>query len=147
MSRGWLAAPALLTALIGCGGGAHDEVSVSGTVTLDGKALPGAALRFVPTGSTRGVGGMGRAGADGKYTLKGMRGAAGILPGTYKVVISKLVMPDGTDFPADSKVGPMDSPAKEQLPATYSDSNQTRLTATVPEGGGVVDFRLKRSGE
>ncbi len=52
-------------------------------------------------------------------------------------------MPDGSDFPLDSDVAPMDSPAKEVLPGIYSDMDQTTLKATVPEGGGTIDFALK----
>lgn len=37
----------------------------------------------------------------------------------------------------------MDSPAREVLPAKYSDYDQTILKATVPEGGGEVNLQVK----
>ena len=138
------AAVLLAVGLIGCGGsGPGDAVSVRGTVTLDGKPLRGAVVTFVPTGATPGVGGRARTGADGKYALTGLRGESGVPAGTYRVTVNKLEMPDGTDFPEDAPVAPMDSGAKERLPAHYANPSQSRLTATVPAGGGSIDFLLK----
>src|SRR5262245_63676 len=149
MNRKTMPAVALwAAALAGCGGGGEgDAVAVRGTVTLDGKALPGAVVTFTPTGSTRGVGGRGRTGPDGGYTLQGLRGGSGVPAGTYQVTVSKLMLPDGSDFPENSPVSPIDSRATEQLPAVYSDPNQTALSANVPAGGGAVDFPLKRQGK
>src|SRR5262245_34491084 len=79
-----------------------DLVPVTGTVTLDGKDLANAVLRFEPTGETKGQGGIGVTDASGKFAIKGRNGKEGVPPGTYKVVISKLVMPDGSDAPPDS---------------------------------------------
>jgi hypothetical protein len=137
----------LLGCLVVCGCGqdanAPKLVPVSGTVTLDDKPLSGAVLTFTPTGDTRGGGATGRTGPDGKYTLKEPRGGSGAVAGAYKVVISKRVMPDGSDVPADYNVPEMDSPARETLPAHYSSPEQTTLIKTVPPEGGTVDFALK----
>jgi hypothetical protein len=116
---------------------------VTGLVTLDGKPLSAAYVSFTPVGATKGAGSSGRTNAEGHYTLKNQGGGAGASAGNYRVVISKLVMPDGSDFPANSKVGPMDSPAKETLAPIYSDPGRTTLEATVPAGGGRIDFPLK----
>ena len=43
--------------------------------------------------------------------------------GEYRVVITKMVMPDGSDF-LPSAVPPIDSPAKQVLPAKYSVARQ-----------------------
>jgi hypothetical protein len=139
--------PVWFAALALCGCGTPQEgppaVVVTGTVALDGKPLPRAFVRFVPTGATRGLGASGRADFDGRYTLKGPRGSEGVPAGTYKVVVSKLVLPDGKDFPDNSEVSPMNAGAQEKLPPHYADAQRTILTATVPAEGGTIDFPLK----
>ena len=126
----------------GCGGPSSGPslVPVRGTVTLNDRPLSCAVVTFIPTGSTRGGMATGRTGPDGTYTLRSREGA-GALPGEYRVVISKRVMPDGSDVPADDTTPPMDSPARESLPA-YSDANRPILTAIVPDNGGTIDFPL-----
>jgi hypothetical protein len=110
-------------------------------VTLDEKPLPDAEVRFYPEGSTGGLGGGGRTGPDGKCTLTDARGGKGILPGEYRVVISGRLEPDGS--PPDPKAPPIESAARETLPATYSDRDTTRLRATVSRDASVHNFPLK----
>ena len=93
-------------------------------------------------GETRGGGAVGRTNAEGKFELKSPPRGLGAVSGEYKVQISKLIMPDGSDFPENSSVAPMDSPAKENLPPQYSDQEQTTLTTRVPEAGGELSFKL-----
>jgi hypothetical protein len=140
----------LITTTSGCGG--RDSrlpqlVPVEGTVTLDGDALSSAMVTFFPTGDTRGRGATGYTNEEGRYELRAPDGHAGVPVGEYRVTIVKLVMPDGSDFPVDSKIAPMDSPARQILPDTYSDDRQTILTASVPEGGKEIDFPLASSPE
>jgi hypothetical protein len=143
----WPVLVALLSlVLCGCPSSGSDSVAVTGTITLNDAPLPRAFITFTPTGETRGLGASGRADQDGKYSLKGPRGTAGVPAGTYKVVISKLVLPDGTDFPDNSPVGPMDAGAAEKLPPHYADAAKTILTATVSAEGGTINFPLN-SGE
>jgi hypothetical protein len=138
----WLGAVVLLA---GCGAdpGAADLAPVEGTVYLNDQPLADAVVTFTPAGSTKGVVSTGRTGADGRYTLKTVRGHEGAAVGEHKVVISKLVLPDGSALGPDAGVGQMDSQAKELLPAAYSSAEQTTLTATVKTGGPPLDFRLK----
>ena len=78
--------------LTGCS--APTGVSVTGTVTLDGKTLPGAMVSFRPMGQmTEGLGGSGMTGADGKYVIKEARGGKGIASGDYTVVINRRLRP------------------------------------------------------
>ncbi|HET6426316.1 MAG TPA: hypothetical protein VFG20_21670, partial [Planctomycetaceae bacterium] len=61
--------------MTGCGGESApkplERVEVKGVVTLDGKPLSGANLRFIPTTTkTPGKGGWALTGDDGKYTAK-----------------------------------------------------------------------------
>jgi hypothetical protein len=112
-------------------------------VTLDDKPLANATLQFVPDGSTIGTGSGGATDAEGKYTLRTAHSGVGAPVGQYRVIISKFKRPDGSDFPLDSPEGPMDAGADESLPPQYSDAVQTKLTATVPDGGGTIDFPLR----
>ncbi len=130
----------LLLTLAGCGSKEGGHVAVTGTVTLGGEPLPGALVTFLPTDSTQGIGAEARTGPDGVYRLIDRRGAAGTLPGTYKVTISKRVMPDGSD--PDPNVPPIRSPARESLPPTVADPSRTTLKADVPDHGGTIDFPL-----
>jgi hypothetical protein len=126
-----------LLALAGCGDGLR-RVSVQGKLTANGQPLDGAVVQFIPLGATKGEGGMGRSDRDGHFTLIGSRGGAtGVVPGEYKVRVSRLVARDGTPLPADAKQA--ENPgAKESVPAPYSALEATPLKVTVPEEGGAV---------
>lgn len=135
--------------LVGCGGRDPNLPKlepVSGTVTLDGRPLANASVTFVPSGTTRGTGATGVTGPDGKYTLMS-RGEPGVPAGDYRVVVSKLVLPDGSDFPLDADVPPIESNAREMLPPHYSDEAASNIAKTVPEGGGIIDIQLERTSE
>ena len=135
----------LVVAVAGCVGSPSNLpqlVPVSGTVMLDGEPLSGAVVTFIPTESTRGTGANGYTDTAGKYEIVANHGGKGAPEGTYKVLIAKLVMPDGSDFPINSNIAPLDSPARQILPARYSEVNQTELTATVRDGANTIDFPL-----
>src|SRR5262249_49649602 len=135
----WLWAGLLLAGAAGCGG-PSDRVAVTGTGTLDGEPLPGAVGTLPPDGATAGQGGGGRTGPDGTYTLTSA-GGAGVPPGAYKVVISRPLRPDGS--PPDPGRPPIESDARETLPAVYSSLDATTLTATVSTDAAVHDFSLR----
>ena len=132
--------------LVGCGGGRDASLPglepVSGTVTLDGQSLDGASVSFVPAGTTPGTGASGTTGPDGKYELRSPQGETGTPAGDYRVVVSKLAMPDGSAPPAN--VPPIESGATETLPAKYSDYENSEIKKTVPAGGGTVDIELTK---
>jgi hypothetical protein len=135
--------PALLALAVGCGGGDPNLLPVGGTITLNGTALSGATVTFIPKDGTPGFGGVGKTDAAGKYTLLGARdNARGVLPGEYRVVISKRLMPDGSEVPANDRTPMMNSPAKESLPDAYSSMTATRQTAKVAAGAGPFDFNV-----
>jgi hypothetical protein len=134
-----------LAALVGCSAGdanLPELVPVSGTVTLDDKPLAKATVTFIPVGTTRGDGGFATTDENGRYQLLSLQRKPGAPVGAYRVVISKRVMPDGSDVPDESDVAPIDSPAREMLPPQYSSEQDSTLSATVPEGGGTIDFPL-----
>lgn len=148
MNLSRLAVLALLGACFtvgGCGGpdlNFPDLVPVDGTITQDGQPLAKVRVSFIPTGDTRGQGAMGSTDDQGHYSLATQHGE-GAPVGQYKVVLSKLVMPDGSDYEPQPDEGPMDSPAREVLPPRYSNPEVSELTAAVPEGGTTVDFQVE----
>ena len=133
-----------LCVLAGCGSAEPALPLVSGTVLLDGKPLAGAHIRFIPQGETLGHGGTGNTGVEGKYEITSRRSnnRKGLLPGEYKVIVSRLLMPDGSPLPPN--VPPQHSGAAESVPEPYCNAQTTTLTATIGTKGNVVDFRLTK---
>ncbi len=129
----------MLWAALGCS--ASNEAAVTGTVTLDGQPLANALVTFYPEGKTSGLGGSGRTGADGKYTLTPSRKGQGLALGEYRVVISRPLNPDGS--PADPNVPPIESKARETLPPTYSQRESSVLKANVSKDQTVYNFPLE----
>src|SRR5262245_46202277 len=89
----------------GCSPNGPPLTPVSGVVTLGGQPLANAQVRFIPQGDTKGHGGAARTGEDGKYEViaNRMNNRKGLLPGQYKVVVSRLTAPDGTVLPPETK--------------------------------------------
>src|SRR5262249_15996571 len=78
----------LIAVASGCGDGPA-LVPVSGIVTLDGQALEGATLSFVPdTGNAISTAGTDVRGRRGNFQMT-YGGRAGLSPGKYKVLVSK----------------------------------------------------------
>ncbi|HQU41268.1 MAG: hypothetical protein B7Z73_03230 [Planctomycetia bacterium 21-64-5] len=116
-------------------------IPVTGTVTLDGKPLPGADVTFIPS---QGIGAFtGRTNDDGSYQLEGLVGAKAKCQGKCGVRISRMLKPDGS-LPSPDEP-PANVGATESLPERYSSASTTELSAEVPEGGGKFDFPLKSS--
>jgi hypothetical protein len=135
------AATMLLLGLIGCGDGLK-RVPVQGKITAKGQPLDNAVIQFLPTGSTKGEGGIGRSDAEGNYSLVGSRaGAKGVVPGEYKVRVTRLIARDGRPLDADAKEA--DNPgSKQSVPEPYSSLEGTPLKYTVPETGGDINIDI-----
>ncbi|MCA1685602.1 MAG: hypothetical protein LC745_06370 [Planctomycetia bacterium] len=137
--------------LLGCNPGVTDDerpdytklVPVTGTVTINGKGVPGVVVTFLPpmwsasNGETK---------DDGTYTLQ-TAGKPGALPGHYKVGISYLVSaegePQGLAPRSAMSLPPEMLTAREKLPPEYSDLGRTTQKATVSTAGGRFDFDVK----
>lgn len=121
-------------------------VPVSGEVTLDGKALGGADVAFIPV-SPGGHRAFAASDSEGRFELTTVPSGArvalkkikGALPGTYRVSIIKFQMRDGSAPPRDAP--PMESGAVDMLPPQYATGDA--LSATVSEQGGKFKFELK----
>lgn len=139
----------LFPTLAGCGSGGRslpELVPVTGTVTLDGEPISDLGVTFLPVGSTGGTGSSGVTDASGTYELKS-EGQTGAPVGEYTVICSKFVTEDGSLFVSGPDgLSPIEADAKELIPPQYSQVDLTELKATVPAGGGTIDFKLA-SGE
>jgi hypothetical protein len=144
----FIATAVLSLGLTGCGGDGLKRVPVQGKITAQGQPLDNAVIQFIPIGATKGEGGIGRSDSNGNFTLTGSRGGEqGVVPGEYKVRVSRVINRDGTAVGPDWKQA--DNPtAKESVPGQYSSLESTPLKATVPEAGGpmTVDIPVKMLG-
>jgi hypothetical protein len=158
----WACAWLTVSVLSGCGGGSTgpvrpqfkgDTVPVSGTVTLDGEPLSGAAVTFVlqPGGTyIEGfTGSGGQTDSSGKYVLRS-GDKTGTPPGRYKVYISLMATADGTPFKEDPEHGidleqaRLSGAVKEKVPAKFSDPDKTALTREITaDQKDSVNFDLK----
>jgi hypothetical protein len=139
--------------LAGCG---QKVTPVSGTVLIDGKPVSkGTQVIFVPEGDTP----MAATSTDenGRFKLQDVQRLGGLLPGTYKVVLSNyqnfVAIPynASADDPADPvwdkyqkdlerlKTQP---PKAGMLPHIYANAGTTPLRYTAPDGGSEVTFDI-----
>jgi hypothetical protein len=99
---------------------------------------------FVPAGDNQGTGASGFTDAEGKFTLQTLHRGKGAAVGDYRVTISPFVMPDGSVYPPDSKQGPDDVGAVEQLASRYSDQTRSQPKANASaEAITALNFDLK----
>jgi hypothetical protein len=137
-SPAWL----VLAVLAGCGGPVDKlpRQAVWGSVTLDGKPLERGTIAFqpvseLPTAAAVAING-------GQYS---MARAEGLVPGSYRVLISSTPTAVGQVDPKTSRPPPpgqASPPPKESLPEKYNAS--TTLTAEVKEGTtNTFDFPLQ----
>jgi hypothetical protein len=131
----------LLAAILAIGCSQSTVVPVSGTVTLDGKPLPGVHVAFQPLArpgqQDPGVGSYALTAADGKFTLLMTDGERpGAVAGKHRVEItSRSEVPDNIDLPTRP-------PPKVLIPAKYN--RDSELTFEVPPvGTTTANFDLK----
>ena len=145
----------LVTAVSGCGGGseapayAEKLVPATGQVTLNGEPLSRVMVAFRPAEGSSGEVAIGITAQDGTYSLhtptvgQSAEESQGAVPGEYRVTITKLVMPDGSDVPPDTTDADAEAlGAVQLLPPKYSDLTGTTLTATVEAGSAENNFPL-----
>jgi hypothetical protein len=119
----------LALALTGCGG----PVAVQGTVTMNGKPLPGAMVVFIPEGGGPEAGAM--TDGEGNFHLSGMK-TDGSLPGEYRVTVSKKDWPPGVTPPEPTKMTFASVLQKrETVPHRYTVQDKTPLHVQVKRGG------------
>jgi hypothetical protein len=134
--------------LVCAGCGSQRTSSVEGVVTLDGKPVADASVQFVAQGKGRDA--TGQTDASGNFTMSTFQPRDGMVPGTYKVVISP---PMGTVDPGqyasadDAMSAAAKAPPKKDaasgFPQKYTRADQTPLTQEVPTKGRLK-FELTR---
>jgi hypothetical protein len=157
-SLSWVVSVAILLA-VGVGCSSKDRpVPVRGVVTIDGKPLAGAGVRFSPEGGGRPAHGATQ--EDGSYRLTTLNANDGALPGDYMVTIVWDEPP-----PPVLRSGP-GGPTKEQqqkaiqdyeeklkragkppvIPEIYGNPTKSPLRMKVPAPGGAANFALNSKG-
>lgn len=115
-----------LCLLSGCGN--SNLASVTGQITLDGKPVPKAFVKFLPKGTT-GAPSFGKSDANGYYSMMFSDRESGAWIGENVVNIST----------ADGGLAPgMGTP--ETIPVTYN--TKSTLVETVKFGKNKIDFKL-----
>jgi len=127
----------------GCG---PAKTSVEGTVTLDGKAVEGALVSFIPDGDGAQPA-QGETDKDGHFKIK-TNNIDGVAHGKYKVTITKTKAMEGPGnglqgadaYKAMMAKGQLNTTTrsavpKSELPAKYSSAETSGLNCTVPTAG------------
>jgi hypothetical protein len=137
---------AMLSLSMGCGSNdGLPRVRATGRVIAAGQPVGDALIRFIPEGATRGSGGFARTNSEGQFDLTDARGQwGGIVPGAYRVTVSRLIDAQGVPLPAGKSE--LDVPGtKQSMPAMIVGADSTPLTCTVPEAGGEVKIEIPES--
>lgn len=144
----WLACVCVIVVAVGCSSGDDKwkkdrpkTVPVHGKVLLNGEPLAEAQVVFVPTTGTHGASGL--SGKDGSFKLSTFPPEEGVVPGSYKVMVVKSIVPE---IQTDEDHGKAEMAyAKLLVPQKYTDVNTSGLAVDVPEKG-LTDLKLELSG-
>lgn len=158
---------AMATTIGGCGPSTPKTYPVSGTVTLDGKALPGATVTFISDAASNKAAAT-TTDAQGKYSMSTFKQGDGAVPGSYKITVAKYQRgaeesPYGDKPPEPVEQTPeaisaaygkgYSGPPKgnvakgpkewNDVPDKYGDLAQSGLTFTVEAKPNTYDIPLK----
>jgi len=144
----WLAMVCMGAALVassGCGTGHPTTVPVSGTVTLDGNPIAGAAVMLVPPqGQGLAKAAHGVTDDQGRFTLGTFETGDGALPGKYGVTVIKketsgiLAGPDGLE----AGIAPGGIKETWIIPQRYSTTETSGLEVEVRSGMEPLKLEL-----
>ena len=155
---GKLAAAILVTVgivLTGCSNSSRPPTyPVTGTVTMQGKPVAGAAITFVPTGK-EGEAASAITDSDGKYALTTWRAGDGAQPGEYRVKVSKqeqtavdpskmvknLTIEEEQKIYVENKKPP--PPAKRLLPSKFENEQTSGLIHNVEKKATTFDIKIE----
>ena len=134
--------------ILGCGGAKLKTVFVEGVITLDGKPLADAMVKFSPKDDGGGATyAQGQTDSSGRYLLTAMQGGGtgkGTTPGEYIVLVTKHEIRQ-LDKPMESMGGapPKTTETVNVLPKVYNDVKAARFSATVVAGKNKFDFNIE----
>jgi hypothetical protein len=142
--RNFVAAAMLTLVTVGCG--KPPMMSVSGTVKLDGKAVPNCKVGFFPDAEMfnpdRHGFGFGVTDSEGRFEIQHPQGDKGIWAGKYKVTFVAWVTKAGKSVPADSKPSEVEGGVKNLFPGFFEEPSRTTERATVKNGENIFDFNI-----
>jgi hypothetical protein len=119
--------------MIGCGG-TYDS-SVSGTVTLDGAAVPRGTVAYYP--KSAGPIAYSPIESDGSYRIRTGR-EEGLKAGEYQVTVTA----NEASAQLESKTGGPMPPGKSLTPLWYRSKDSSGLTFTVERGSNEINLEL-----
>ena len=127
----------LVSCVAGCGGDDGPKVySVTGKVTIDGKAAPNLRVQFV--GETDGTG---TTGDDGSFTVTSgtADGKEGLAPGTYKVYLQAVADDSQSKGYSGDPTKAPDAP----FPKKWGSPSTTPKSAEIKAEDNVVNIEVK----
>lgn len=150
-ARGWALAAVLLGS--GCGSRLPNAAPVSGSITLGGKPLAGAAVSFTNDTAPRFA--IGTTDAEGRYTLTMFTAGDGAVVGEHRVVVlpspradvdpnldpNRLPTPE--DYRRLEEKMKKDAQSASAPAKIYASAETTPLRADVKRGSNRFDFDLK----
>ncbi len=121
-------------------------VPVSGTITLNGKAVEHCQVCFFPESEDanpleHGYG-IAWTDAQGRYELQNTLGEKGIFPGKYKVVLVHFTNRQGKALPRTAKPSETPGGFVNQMPVSYMDPRTSPETVEVTRSGLEKDFAI-----
>lgn len=139
----------MIVVVAGCSDGKIRTEPIAGTLTLDGKPLADAQIRFTPKSPGQGLAAFGRSDANGRYRIQTLAGRpnAGTTPGEYLVTISKMeLVPNGKMvYSMGEMIEARDS--VQLLPELYSQTSKTPFSAVVAPGKNAFDFNVQSNAD
>lgn len=136
-----------LVAISGCSqvkaGPIEDLVPVSGQVLLGGEPVEGLSITFMPSGSnSKAHPGTGVTDSEGNFEILNYKNKRGLPSGTYTILCTLWLMPDGTLPPLDTP--PITSGAQERVPQIWANPTKAgRHNKVIVPEDGKTDFVIK----
>jgi hypothetical protein len=119
-----------LPAFVGCSEG-PEVVPVTGTVTRNGKPVPGVMINFMPED---GRPSWAITDAEGRYELQYSKSYTGGLVGKHKVFVGYDANPDGS--------APALNEEQQEIVKKYGNRTTSPLDIEIQEKGQIIDIRL-----
>ncbi len=136
----------IVFAFITSGCGKPPMMTVTGSVKLDGKAVPSCKVGFFPDTEEFNPDrhGFGAAITDsaGNFEIAHPQGEKGIWAGKYKVTFESWVTKAGKPVPADSKPSEVEGGVKNLFPDKFAEPSRTTEKVVVKSGKNVFDFSI-----
>ena len=130
----------LIALVVGCGPPPVElekTVPASGVLTYKGRPLQHHTVVFFPDDQRRPA--MGRADAEGKFTMGTNKPGDGAPPGKHKITVF-YVSPEANVITAPGTTAPS-TPPKVVSPSKYADAETTNLTIEIP-ATGATDLKI-----